>query len=87
MAHGLNEERLGEQLELVHDLNTRLAPVRILTGMEVDILEDGALDQDLDLGRIDVVVASVHSKLGMDAPGMTARMLAAIEPPHRHPRT
>ncbi len=83
VAHGLNEERLGEQLELVRDLNTRLAPFRILTGMEVDILEDGSLDLDLDLlGRLDVVVASVHSKLRMDAPQMTARMLAAIESPH-----
>jgi putative hydrolase len=83
VAHGLNEERLGEQLEVVHDLNARLAPFRILTGMEVDILEDGSLDLDLDLlGRLDVVVASVHSKLRMDAPQMTARMLAAIESPH-----
>ncbi|HEY6471883.1 MAG TPA: PHP domain-containing protein [Acidimicrobiales bacterium] len=83
VAHGLNEERLGEQLEVVHDLNARLAPFRILTGMEVDILEDGSLDLDLDLlGQLDVVVASVHSKLRMDAPQMTTRMLAAVESPH-----
>jgi putative hydrolase len=83
VAHGLNEERLGEQLKLVQELNGQLAPFRILTGMEVDILEDGALDLDLDLlGQLDVVVASVHSKLRMDAPQMTARMLAAIESPH-----
>jgi putative hydrolase len=49
----------------------------------VDILEDGSLDLDLDLlGALDVVVASVHSKLRMDARPMTARMLAAIESPH-----
>jgi putative hydrolase len=60
-----------------------LAPFRILTGIEVDILEDGALDQDEDLlAELDVVVASVHSKLRMDAPGMTRRMLRAIESPH-----
>ncbi len=83
VAHGLNEERLAEQLDLVDDLNERLAPFRILTGMEVDILEDGSLDLDLDLlGQLDVVVASVHSKLRMDARQMTARMLAAIESPH-----
>jgi putative hydrolase len=83
VAHGLNEERLGEQLEVVRDLNETLAPFRILTGMEVDILEDGSLDLDLDLlGQLDVVVASVHSKLRMDARQMTARMLAAIESPH-----
>ena len=51
--------------------------------MEVDILEDGSLDQDLDLlAELDVVVASVHSKLRMEAPAMTERMLAAIESPH-----
>ncbi|HVT41495.1 MAG TPA: PHP domain-containing protein [Acidimicrobiales bacterium] len=83
VAHGLNEERLRAQLELLAELNAQLAPFRILSGMEVDILEDGGLDLDLDLlGQLDVVVASVHSKLRMDAPQMTRRMLAAIESPH-----
>jgi putative hydrolase len=83
VAHGLDEERLREQLDLLAELNAQLSPFRILTGMEVDILEDGALDLDLDLlAQLDVVVASVHSKLRMDAPQMTARMLAAIESPH-----
>jgi putative hydrolase len=83
VAHGLNEERLREQLGVVRELNEDLSPFRILTGMEVDILEDGSLDLDLDLlSELDVVVASVHSKLRMDAPQMTARMLAAIESPH-----
>ena len=54
---------------MVAELNEQLAPFRILTGIEVDILEDGSLDQDLDLlAELDVVVASVHSKLRMDAP-------------------
>ena len=48
VAHGLNAERLREQLEVVAELNDELAPFRILTGIEVDILEDGALDQDED---------------------------------------
>jgi putative hydrolase len=83
VAHGLNEERLRRQLADVAELNEELAPFRILTGMEVDILEDGSLDLDLDLlGELDVVVASVHSKLRMEAPQMTARMVAAIESPH-----
>ncbi len=83
MAHGLNEDRLREQLDVVRALNEQLAPFRILSGMEVDILEDGSLDLDLDLlGELDVVVASVHSKLRMDERQMTARMLAAIESPH-----
>jgi putative hydrolase len=83
VANGLSAERLREQLELVAALNTELAPFRILTGIEVDILEDGALDQDEDLlARLDVVVASVHSKLRMPAAEMTPRMLTAIRNPH-----
>ena len=67
IAHGLNRERLLQQLDEIAALNERLAPFRILTGMEVDILEDGALDLDDDLlERLDVVVASVHSKLRME---------------------
>jgi putative hydrolase len=83
VAHGLNEERLRQQLDVVRDLNEELAPFRILTGMEVDVLEDGSLDLDLDLlAQLDVVVASVHSKLRMESKEMTARMLAAVESPH-----
>jgi putative hydrolase len=83
VAHGLNAERLRAQLDVVAALNDDLAPFRILTGIEVDILEDGSLDQELDLlAELDVVVASVHSKLRMESPAMTERMLAAIESPH-----
>lgn len=83
VAHGLNPERLREQLGLVEELNAELAPFRILTGIEVDILEDGALDQEEELlARLDVVVASVHSKLRMDGKEMTRRMVRAIESPH-----
>ena len=83
IAHGLNAERLRQQLDVVAELNAELAPFRILTGIEVDILEDGALDQDEELlARLDVVVASVHSKLRMDAPAMTKRMVRAVASPH-----
>ncbi len=83
VAHGLDAERLRAQLDVLAELNEELAPFRILTGIEVDILEDGSLDQELDLlAELDVVVASVHSKLRMEAPAMTERMLAAIESPH-----
>jgi putative hydrolase len=83
VAHGLNAERLRQQLDVVAELNEQLAPFRILTGIEVDILEDGRLDQEEELlVRLDVVVASVHSKLRMGRAEMTARMLAAIESPH-----
>jgi len=83
VAHGLDAERLREQLALVDALNGELAPFRILTGIEVDILDDGALDQDDELlAQLDVVVASVHSKLRMDPGPMTARMVAAVANPH-----
>jgi len=83
VASGLSAERLEAQLELVGRLNAGLAPFRILTGIEVDILDDGSLDQSGDLlGRLDVVVASVHSQLRMPAGPMTARMVAAVSSPH-----
>jgi putative hydrolase len=83
VAHGLDAERLRRQLDVVAELNDELAPFRILTGIEVDILVDGALDQDESLlAELDVVVASVHSKLRMEEPEMTRRMLRAVESPH-----
>jgi putative hydrolase len=82
IANGLSRERLLEQLDVVAELNEELAPFRILTGVEVDILEDGTLDHADDmLARVDVVVASVHSKLRMESPAMTKRMVRAIEHP------
>jgi putative hydrolase len=83
VANGLSAERLAEQLDVVAELNRELSPFRILTGIEVDILDDGALDQTSDLlGRLDLVVASVHSKLRMPSAEMTPRMVAAIANPH-----
>ena len=87
VAHGLNEERLANQLAEIDRINDEIATAghsfRILTGMEVDILEDGALDLSPDmLGELDVVVASVHSKLRMDGKQMTERMVMAVANPH-----
>jgi putative hydrolase len=83
VAHGLDRERLLHQLDVVAGINETLAPFRILTGMEVDILDDGSLDADDDvLGRLDLVVGSVHSKLKMAAGDMTRRMVAAVASPH-----
>jgi putative hydrolase len=83
VANGLSPERLRLQLDVVDELRETVAPMRILTGIEVDILEDGSLDQEPELlERLDVVVASVHSKLSMDAPSMTRRMLKAVANPH-----
>ena len=83
VANGLSPERLREQLRIVADLNEAMAPFRILTGIEVDILEDGTLDQDPKLlAELDVVVASVHSKLRMGSDDMTKRMVTAIANAH-----
>ena len=82
VANGLSADRLREQLAVVADLNETLAPFRILTAIEVDILDDGGLDQDPDLlDQLDVVVASVHSKLRMEADAMTHRMVAGVANP------
>jgi len=81
VARGLSAERLREQMPLVRAESGD--GFTLLAGIEVDILEDGGLDQeDSLLAELDIVVASVHSKLRMDARAMTARMIAAVA----HPR-
>ncbi|HVM41762.1 MAG TPA: PHP domain-containing protein [Acidimicrobiia bacterium] len=82
IAHGLDRARLEEQLAEVAALNEALAPFRILTGMEVDILEDGSLDDPGGLlSQLDIVVGSVHSHLRMPAEPMTERLEAAVAHP------
>ena len=82
VARGLSAERLRQQLEEVERLNVGLAPFRILTGIEVDINEDGSLDQeDGLLDSLDIVVASVHSFLRMPGEQMTERMITAVANP------
>jgi putative hydrolase len=92
VANGLSPERLLKQLDLIAEINERFAasaasgdmqPFRILTGIECDINFDGSLDQEPELlERLDLVVASVHSKLRMSSDEMTPRMVAAISNPH-----
>lgn len=83
VANGLSADRLRGQLEVIAELNSELAPFRILTGIEVDILDDGSLDQEEELlAGLDIVVASVHSKLSMESEAMTRRMVRAIANPH-----
>ena len=70
VANGLTAARLREQLELVARSTSGSGDFRLLSGIEVDILDDGALDQEPEmLDRLDVVVASVHNKLAMDCGG------------------
>lgn len=83
IANGLSVERLEKQLDVVDGINASQDGFRLLKGIEVDILEDGTLDQTPDmLDRLDVVVASVHSKLRSDKKTMTTRMLGGISDPH-----
>jgi len=84
VAHGLTAKRLEKQLTLVAAMNRQLGDgFRLLSGIECDINEDGTLDQtDELLGRVDIVVGSVHSKLRADSATMTKRMLAGIENPY-----
>ena len=83
VANGLTPERLEKQLQVVAAVNRALPDFELLTGIECDINEDGTLDQtDELLGRLDVVVASVHSKLRSGSREMTARMLAAVRNPY-----
>jgi putative hydrolase len=86
IANGLSVARLTRQLGVVEAVNEHLGggegSFRLLKGIEVDILDDGSLDQtDEMLARLDVRVASVHSKLAMDKEAMTRRMVAAVQNP------
>ncbi|HEX5542994.1 MAG TPA: PHP domain-containing protein [Micromonospora sp.] len=84
VARGLTAERLRRQLDYVAAVNAALpAGFRLLTGIEVDILADGSLDQEEELlARLDVVVGSVHSGLNDESARMTRRLLAAVANPH-----
>jgi putative hydrolase len=83
VANGLSSERLSKQLRVVDRINSALGQFRLLKGIEVDILDDGSLDQSVEmLSQLDLRVASVHSKLAMSAAPMTRRMIAAVENPY-----
>ncbi|MBN9170310.1 MAG: PHP domain-containing protein [Microbacterium sp.] len=84
VANGLSADRLRAQLRVVSDINAETGPeFTLLSGIEVDILEDGALDQEPELlDELDVVVASAHSKLRMERAPMTRRLVAAASSPH-----
>jgi putative hydrolase len=83
VARGLSAERLARQLDVVDAVNAHLAGAfTLLKGIEVDILDDGGLDQTEEmLARLDVRVASVHSKLAMEPAAMTRRMIGAVRNP------
>jgi DNA polymerase (family 10) len=83
IAHGLNEERLRQQMAEIRRLNQRLEGIRILLGIEVDIRADGNIDlPDEILSQLDIVVAAVHSAMGQDEERMTRRVVKAMENPN-----
>jgi DNA polymerase (family X) len=83
MAHGLDQQRLAKQIEEIVRLNRELRGITVLSGIEVDILEDGSLDlPDSILSRLDLVVGAVHSKFNLPRARQTERILAAMDNPH-----
>jgi DNA polymerase (family 10) len=82
MANGLDERRAIEQADRIRALDARMDGIRVLAGIECDILPDGSLDlSDECLSQLDIVIASVHSAIRQDEPEITARVLRAIEHP------
>ncbi len=84
-ANGLTEERVRAQWEEIDSVNAELQDIRVLKGIEVDILGDGRLDfEDEFLAQFDVVVASVHSRFGMTESEATERIVRAVQNTHVH---
>ncbi len=84
MTNGLDEKRALEQIEQVRGVDREMeGRIRVFTGIEVDILADGALDLDDEvLAQMDVVIAAVHSRFEQSREEMTERVLKAIENPY-----
>jgi DNA polymerase (family 10) len=83
VANGMDEKRTLEQIKKIREAQKRVPGIRVLAGIEVDILKDGSLDLDDEvLAQLDVVVSSIHSYMNLDRAEMTNRLLAAIENPY-----
>ena len=82
-AGGLSPDDVARQCDEIDEVNARLRGIRVLKGIEADILQDGALDYPADvLDRLDFVIGSIHSRFNMPREEMTARVLAAMDDPH-----
>jgi len=82
-ANGLNEERVKRQWDEIDEVNQSLEGMRVLKGIEVDILSDGRLDFENEfLAQFDLVVASIHSRFAMTETEATKRLICAVENPH-----
>jgi DNA polymerase (family 10) len=83
MSHGFDPDRLLRQIDAIDRLNHKLEGIRVLKGIEVDILDDGNLDlPDTVLAKLDLVVAAIHSKFNLSRAQQTQRVLKAFDNPH-----
>jgi len=82
IAHGLDAERLKQQIAEIEELNQKISGIRIFSGIEVDIRADGSLDLPPEiLAELDIVVAAVHSAMNQPQEQMARRIIRAIENP------
>jgi DNA polymerase (family X) len=83
VANGMDDKRTLAQIKKIRAAQERVTGIRLLAGIEVDILKNGSLDLSNEvLAQLDVVVASIHSFMNLDREAMTDRILAAIENPY-----
>jgi DNA polymerase (family 10) len=83
VANGMDDKRTLAQIKKIRAAQERVPGIRMLAGIEVDILKSGSLDLSNEvLAQLDVVVASIHSFMNLDREAMTDRILAAIENPY-----
>jgi DNA polymerase (family 10) len=84
MTNGLDEKRALEHIKRIREVDKKMeGRIRVFSGIEVDILADGALDLDDEvLAQMEVVIASVHSHMGQPREEMTPRVIRAIENPY-----
>jgi DNA polymerase (family X) len=82
MANGLDEHRVVSFARQVRELNRDGLPIYLFSGLECDILRDGAMDLSEDaLAELDLVIGSVHSHMNLEEPEMTSRLMRALESP------
>lgn len=82
-AGGLDREAILRQHDEIDEVNATLTGVRVLRGIEADILADGTVDYEAAiLDRFDYVIASVHSRFSLGERQMTDRILRALDNPH-----
>ena len=85
VARGLSADRLLAHCDAIDALNERLRGIRLLKGLEVDILEDGSLDMpDAVLAKLDICLGAIHSAFGLSRKKQTERVIRAMDNPHFH---